>query len=284
MNTLNATSCDNDTTTVFSPSNKIVVIRGSGDMATGVAVRLHNCGYQVVMTDIALPTMIRCSVSFGQCLYGEPSEVEGITAVKATDLKQVTKILNNKQIPVLIDPNLTLIEDLQANYLVDAILAKENLGTKRQLTPITIALGPGFNAGVDCDAVIETNRGHHLGRIIYQGCTQANTGIPGNISGYTHERVVRSPCAGKIKRFSEIGAIVNQGDCIAEVNEIPVYAPLSGMVRGLINNGLYVEQAFKIADIDPRGEKADYTTVSDKARAISGSVLEAMLHLALQYD
>lgn len=283
MNTLSNRSVNNNGQTSFS-NNKLVVIRGSGDIATGVAVRLHNCGFQVVMTDIALPTMIRCTVSFGQCLYGKVSEVEGITAVKATNTDEVLEALSNKQIPVIIDADLTLIKRLQADYLVDAILAKENLGTDKQMAPITIALGPGFNAGVDCDAVIETNRGHYLGRVIYAGFTQANTGIPGNIGGFTHERVVRSPVTGTLQRFVEIGDIVQQGDQIAVVDEAPVHAPLSGMVRGLINNGLVVEQEFKIADIDPRGEKADYTTVSDKARAISGSVLEAMLHLALQYD
>jgi len=283
MNRLNKEVVTVERQATFS-NNKRVVIRGSGDMATGVAVRLHNCGYHVVMTDIALPTMIRCSVSFGQCLYGKPSEVEGITAIKASSADEALEILSQKQIPVLIDADLTLTKSLQADYLVDAILAKTNLGTEKQMAPITIALGPGFSAGDDCDAVIETNRGHYLGRVIYQGCTQENTGIPGNIGGYTHERVVRSPCAGRVQRFSEIGAIVAQGDLIAQVDEAPVYAPLSGMVRGLINDGLLVEAEFKIADIDPRGEKADYTTVSDKARAISGSVLEAMLHLALQYE
>ena len=265
----------------FVEPNQIVVIRGSGDMATGVAVRLHNCGFKVVMTDIALPTMIRCSVSFGQCLYGDASEVEGITAVKATSVNDALNILKQQQIPVLIDADLTLIKQLNARYLVDAILAKSNLGITKQMASVTIALGPGFEAGKDCDAVIETNRGHHLGRVIYQGCTQENTGVPGNIAGYTYERVVRSPVSGTVQRFAEIGDIVNQGDLIAKVNGAPVEAPLSGMVRGLINHGLVVEKGFKIADIDPRGEKADYTTVSDKARAISGSVLEAMLHLSL---
>ena len=271
-------------TTSFSKNNQQVVIRGSGDIATGIAVRLHHCGYKVIMTDITLPTMIRCTVSFGQCLYGEPSTVEGITATKAETLEEVTSILAKQQIPVIIDADLSLTKALNANYLVDAILAKSNLGTNKNMAPITIALGPGFEAGKDCHAVIETSRGHYLGRVIYTGCTLPNSGIPGNIAGYTYERVVRSPCAGKVQRFSDIGDIVKQGDMIAEVDSSPVYAPLSGMVRGLINDGLSVENDFKIADIDPRGEKADYTTVSDKARAIGGSVLEAMLHLALQYD
>lgn len=262
-------------------SNKLVVIRGAGDIATGIAVRLHNCGFKVVMTDIALPTMIRCSVSFGQCLYGEAQQVEGITAVAAKDCQAVLDILNQQKIPVIIDQDAVLIKQLKAQYLVDAILAKRNLGTNKSMAPITIALGPGFNAGGDCDAVIETNRGHYLGRVIYQGPTQANTGIPGNIAGFTYQRVVRSPCLGVFKSFVKLGDIVKEGDLIAQVNDKPVVSPLSGMVRGLLNDGLSIEQGFKIADIDPRGLKADYTTVSDKARAIGGGVLEAMLHLSL---
>jgi xanthine dehydrogenase accessory factor len=259
---------------------KLVVIRGAGDIATGVAARLYNCGFQVIMVEIALPTMIRCTVSFGQCLYGAPVEVEGITAVKATSLTQIDQALKNKQIPVMVDEQAQLAEQLGALYLIDAILAKRNMGLAQDMAPITVALGPGFNAGTDCDAVIETNRGHHLGRVIYQGPTQANTGVPGNIAGFTHERVFRAPCSGVMQSRVKIGELVEQGQLIAHVSETPVYAPLAGMVRGLLNNDLAVTQGFKIGDIDPRGQHADYTTISDKARAIGGSVLEAMLHLA----
>jgi len=261
--------------------NKLVVIRGAGDIATGVAVRLYHCGFQVVMTEIARPTMIRCSVSFSQCLYDDSKEVEGITAVKANNIDAIQRILSKQQIPVIVDPDLMLLKQLKPTYLVDAILAKSNIGLKKELAPITIALGPGFNASIDCDAVIETNRGHYLGRVIYSGVTMENTGVPGNIGGYTYQRVVRSPCAGVMQHCVELGDIVTEGDIIAHINTTPVYAPLSGMVRGLLNNDLNVDEDFKIADIDPRGLKADYTTVSDKARSIGGSVLEAMLHLSL---
>jgi len=261
--------------------NKLVVIRGAGDIATGVAVRLYHCGFQVVMTDIALPTMIRCSVSFAQCLYDTSKEVEGITAVKANNIDEIQPILSEQKIPVIIDPDLAILKSLKPTYLVDAILAKSNIGFKKELAPITIALGPGFNAGQDCHAVIETNRGHYLGRVIYTGFTMENTGVPGNIAGYTYQRVVRTPCTGIMQSCVRLGDIVQEGDTIAHIDATPVYAPLSGMVRGLLNNGLRVEKDFKMADIDPRGLKADYTTVSDKARSIGGSVLEAMLHLSL---
>ncbi|MGL1957545.1 MAG: selenium-dependent molybdenum cofactor biosynthesis protein YqeB [Colwellia sp.] len=266
------------------PTSNLVLIRGAGDIATGVAVRLHNCGYKVIMTDISLPTMIRCTVSFGQCLYGKAQKVEGITAVAAPNSESAFNVLSENKIPVLIDNDGQVIKQLQPHYVVDAILAKRNLGTEKKMAAITIALGPGFDAGKDCHAVIETNRGHHLGRVIYKGFSQANTGIPGNIAGYTHERVLRAPCDGVMQSMVKISDIVKQNDLIAQVDNSPVYAPLSGMVRGLLNDGLNVTKGFKIADIDPRGLNADYTTVSDKARSIGGSVLEAMLHLSLPSD
>ncbi|MGL6314840.1 selenium-dependent molybdenum cofactor biosynthesis protein YqeB [Vibrio sp. WXL103] len=259
--------------------DQLVVIRGAGDIATGVAVKLHNCGFPVIMTEIAEPTMIRCSVSLGQCLYDGVTEVETVTAVKVTDSQSALEALAKGQIAVLVDPHLTLSQTLKPHYVIDAILAKRNLGLTRSHAPITIALGPGFHAGKDCDAVIETNRGHYLGRIIYQGPSQANTGVPGTIAGFSHERVMRAPCDGIMRGLVKLGDVVTQGTTIAMIDDTPVTAPLSGMVRGLLNTGLSVTQGLKIGDIDPRGEKADHTTISDKARAIGGGVLEAMLHL-----
>ncbi len=260
-------------------NNGLVIIRGAGDIATGVAVRLYNAGFRIIMTETKLPTMIRCSVSFGQCLFLGTQEVEGIKAIRANNILEAQMLLNQACIPVLVDENLELVSMLNPVYVIDAILAKRNLNFNIDLAPITIALGPGFTAGVDCHAVIETNRGHHLGRIIYDGATQDNTGVPGNIAGFSHQRVIRSPSEGTMNSQIKIGNIVEQGEIIAHIDDTPVYAPLSGMVRGLINNGIAVSEGFKIGDIDPRGDNADFTTVSDKARAIGGSVLEAMLHL-----
>ncbi len=257
----------------------LVVIRGAGDIATGIALRLYNTGFSIIMTEIARPTMIRCSVSLGQCVYQDAHQVEGISARKAQDLNHALALLEQGHIPVLKDENLQQVARLQPRYVIDAILAKRNLNFHRDLAPITIALGPGFSAGIECDAVIETNRGHHLGRIIYQGSTQDNTGVPGNIAGFSHQRVIRAPCAGMMHSQSHIGDLVEQGQVIAHIGNTPVVAPLSGMVRGLLNNDIEVSKDFKIGDIDPRGDDADFTTVSDKARAIAGSVLEAMLHL-----
>lgn len=258
---------------------KLVMIRGAGDIATGVAARLHNAGFHVMMTDIAKPTVIRRTVSFAQCLYSNEAEVEGIIAKHAKCCSDILPILQQDCIPVLVDKDCCSLSEIKPRFVVDAVLAKQNLGTHKNMAPITIALGPGFIAGEDCHAVIETNRGHYLGKIIYQGTAQENTGIPGNIGGYTHERVLRAPCDGAMKTHVELGEIVNEGDIVGYVNDTPIYAPISGMVRGLLSQGLGVTEGFKIGDIDPRGQGADYTTISDKARAIAGSVLEAMMFL-----
>lgn len=263
---------------VAGMGHKRVLIRGAGDMASGVAVRLHRAGFEVIMTDIPLPTHIRRTVAFAQCLYDGEMTLEGITARRADSLDCINDILKQGAIPVLADPDCELLPQLAPRYLVDAILAKRNLGTHMAMAPFTIGLGPGFNAGKDCHCVVETNRGHQLGRLVYQGESSANTGIPGDICGYTHERVMRAPHAGTFHAAVALGDIVNEGDVVAYIDETPVTAPLSGMVRGLLNSELPVGTGFKIGDIDPRGELADCTTVSDKARAIGGSVLEALLH------
>lgn len=258
---------------------KLVLIRGAGDIATGVALRLHNSGFKVVMTDIEKPTVIRRTVAFAQCLFDDRVTVEGVTACKATNNSSIHDALDQGLIPVVADEKCSLAKKLKPRFVVDAILAKRNLGTTKELAEHTIGLGPGFVAGTDCDAVIETNRGHHLGRIIYHGETAANTGIPGNIAGFTHQRVLRSPIAGTMHCHTKLGDIVKEGDLIAQIDDSEITAPLAGMVRGLLNEGIEVTEGFKIGDIDPRGLDADHLTISDKARAISGSVLEAMLYL-----
>lgn len=261
--------------------DRLVVIRGSGDIASGVALRLYNAGFQIVMLDIAKPTVIRRTVTFAQAIFDGTMVVEGVTARRAESVADACSCVLRGEIPVLVDEHCERLAEIRPRFLVDAILAKRNLGTRKNMAPVTIALGPGFDAGSDCDAVIETNRGHNLGRVIYQGCTQANTGIPGNIGGHTARRVVRAPGAGVMHCHVAIGDLVTEGEIIAHVGNLPVAAPLSGMLRGLLSAGLTVPEGFKIGDIDPRGARADYTTVSDKARAIAGAVLEAMLHLTV---
>lgn len=259
--------------------DKLVVIRGAGDIATGIALRLYHAGFQVMMLDIAQPTAIRRTVAFAQAMFDGKACVEGVTACLAADINEAFEAINRGEIPLLIDEDAHCLEQLKPRFLVDAILAKQNLGTHRNMAPITVALGPGFNAGEDCDAVIETNRGHHLGRVIYRGYTHPNTGIPGNIGGHTARRVIRAPADGVMQCRVALGDLVQEGDIIALCGDRPVIAPLAGMVRGLLHNGLETKTGSKIGDIDPRGAQADYTTVSDKARAIAGAVLEAMMKL-----
>ncbi|MBT0520157.1 selenium-dependent molybdenum cofactor biosynthesis protein YqeB [Morganella morganii] len=257
---------------------KRVVIRGAGDLATGVALRLYHSGFEVVMLDVCKPTVIRCTVSFAQALYDGESCVEGVCARYAHDIDEVNRYLKEGTIPVLADEHGELLPALHPDVVVDAIIAKRNVaGTHRKMAPCTIALGPGFEAGVDCDAVIETQRGHHLGRVITHGSAAPNTGIPGNINGKTTERVLRAPHGGMMTRHVNIGDLVHEGDVIARIGDTEILSPMDGMVRGLLNEGLCVPEGFKIADVDPRGALADFRSVSDKARAIGGGVLEAIM-------
>ena len=259
-----------------------VVIRGAGDIATGVALRLFHAGFKVIMLEVDKPTVIRRTVAFAQAVFDGEMVVEGVTARRADSASDAIALADNGVIPVLVDPRCSSLIAIQPTCVVDAILAKENTGTRCGMAPITLALGPGFTAGKDCHAVIETNRGHWLGQVIYQGCAQENTGIPGNIMGHTARRVIRAPVAGIMNARVKLGDIVKEGEVIAHIGDTPIEAPLAGMVRGLLNDGLAVSGGFKIGDIDPRGEAADYTSVSDKARAIGGGVLEAVMTLMHQ--
>jgi len=259
-----------------------VVIRGAGDIATGVALRLYHAGFKVMMLEVEKPTVIRRSVAFAQALFQDEMQVEGVVAKRARSAQDAISMAENGVIPILVDPLCESLPGLKPGCVVDAILAKENLGARRDLAPVVIALGPGFCAGQDCHAVIETNRGHWLGQVIYQGCAQENTGVPGNILGHTSRRVIRAPVAGVMNGRVQLGDIVSEGDVIATIGETAILAPLAGMVRGLLNDGLAVDSGFKIGDIDPRGASADFTSVSDKARAIGGGVLEALMTLMHQ--
>ena len=255
-----------------------VVIRGAGDLASGIALRLWRAGLDVVLLDVAKPTAIRRTVAFSEAIVHGEQTVEDVTARLAA-LETVPELLRQGILPVLIDPEGASIPALHPDALVDAILAKRNLGTKITDAPVVIGVGPGFTAGVDVDVVIETSRGHNLGRVIKSGTALPNTGRPGNIGGYTVERVIHSPAAGVIHNVRAIGDTVAAGERIAWVESadgcVEVNAAIPGILRGLIREGYYVTSGFKIADIDPRlGELANCFTISDKARCIAGSVLE----------
>ncbi|AKL94594.1 selenium-dependent molybdenum hydroxylase system protein, YqeB family [Clostridium aceticum] len=260
--------------------DEIIVVRGGGDLATGTIHKLHRCGFRVLVLETPEPTSIRRKVSFSEAIYEGKIQVEGITAVHVKDLNEMMKTWDNKNIPVMIDPKGTYIQKLKARVVVDAILAKKNLGTTKDMAEITIALGPGFTAGVDVDVVIETSRGHNLGRLIFEGEAEKNTGIPGVVGGYSKERVFYSPCDGKIENIKDIGEIVEKDEVIAYVENMPIKATMNGVLRGIIRNRSEVKAGLKIADIDPRiSEKTNCYTISDKSRNIAGGVLEAIFYM-----
>ena len=256
---------------------KIIIVRGGGDIATGTISRLHNCGFKVIVVEKKFPSSIRRKVSFSEAIYDGESIVEGIKCVFAKNIDMVHKILEDNNIPIIIDEECKILSKVNPTVLVDAILAKKNLGTTIDMAPITIGLGPGFTAGLDVDAVIETMRGHDLGRIIYSGNAKNNTGTPGIIAGVDKERVLHSPSTGVITNLNDIGDFVIEGQIIAKIGDTGVYASITGLLRGIIRNGYYVNKGFKIADIDPRKDQYNNCfTISDKARCIAGSVLEVI--------
>ena len=260
----------------------LILIKGAGDIATGIAVRLKNAGMQVVMTEIAIPTTVRRSVAFSRAVYEGSAVVENITAGLVLDFTQIPAVLQRDEIPVLIDPRCEVLKSIHFDAVVDSILAKKNLSTDPTQAPVVIGVGPGFSVPQDCHCVIETQRGHDLGRCIYQGCAAKNTGIPGEIGGYTVERLLRAPCDGIFHPILAIGDIVKAGQTVAMVDDQPVTAQIDGIVRGLLQDNVPVKAGMKSGDIDPRGCYEHCFTVSDKARAVGGGVLEAILHLGLQ--
>ena len=297
--------------------NLLIICRGAGDLATGIIHRLHRAGHRVIALETDYPAAIRRQVSFCEAVYDGSAAVEGVTArlvpaladaktdtekysgindtpaariaSEKWDSSAIEAVLEAGEVPLLIDPKGESIELLKPDVVVDAIIAKKNLGTTINMAPLVIGVGPGFTAGQDVHLVIESMRGHNLARIITDGMAQPNTGVPGNIAGFTSERVIHAPAAGYIHDVRKIGDIVQKGDEIARIypdkesydnalsEYVPVNATITGIIRGLIREGYYFRKGFKIADIDPReSELTNCFTISDKARSIAGSVLEAV--------
>ena len=262
----------------------LIVVRGGGDLATGTIYKLRKCGFPVLVLETEAPSAIRRNVAFSEAVYQGSQQVEDMTCRLANSLEQARQWLDENQLVLLVDPAGEAIARLKPMAVVDAILAKKNLGTHREMAPITVALGPGFTAGVDVDAVVETKRGHNLGRVLWQGTAAPNTGIPGVIAGYGKERVIHSPAEGILRNVCKITDTVRRGQVIAAVETaagtVPVEATLDGLLRGLIRDDYPVTRGFKIADIDPRVEEyQNCFTISDKARCIAGGVLEAIIQL-----
>ena len=268
----------------------LIIVRGAGDLATGTIHRLKKSGFRLLVLETDHPAAIRRQVALSEAVYSKSACVEGVEAVRVEDEKQMLDAWKNEKVPVVVDPKGESIASMQPKVVVDAILAKRNLGTNKNMAPLTIALGPGFIAGVDVDVVIETKRGHNLGRVIREGSVYPNTGIPGIIGGYGAERVIHAPAEGLLKNKSKIGDIVEKGQVIAvieasdkenestaDIKKTEVTATIDGLLRGLIRDNYPVTKGFKIADIDPRKEElANCFTISDKARCIAGSVLEVI--------
>ncbi len=254
-----------------------VVIRGAGDLATGVAARLWRAGFPLVMTELEQPLAIRRSVALSEAVYDGETRVEDLTARRVTDWSGIETAWAEGVIPVMVDSTGQALRLVTPQVVVDATLAKRNTGTSLSDAPLVIGLGPGFAAGVDVHAVIETNRGHYLGRVLWSGSAQADTKTPGVVNGVGRERVIYSPAAGMFRGQRPIGAAVVAGEVVGWIDQAPVTAPIGGILRGLLHDDVCVESATKIGDVDPRGVVDHCWTISDKALALGGAVLEAIL-------
>lgn len=260
----------------------LVLVRGAGDLATGVIYRLHLAGFPLIITETDRPTAVRRTVAFAQAVYDGTHTVEGVTAVRVFSPEEALTLAKAGDVPVLVDPSDTVIATLQPRVLVDARLLKRANAAHRGLADLVIGLGPGFRGDDNCHVAIETNRGHYLGRVLWDSATQADTGIPGATLGYREERIIRAPAAGAFYPSIDFGDHVEQGEVIATVvaedgQETPVLAPLTGVIRGLVHPGLKVFPGMKIGDVDPRDDPTYITTISEKSLAIGGAVLTAIL-------
>jgi xanthine dehydrogenase accessory factor len=254
-----------------------ILIRGAGDLASGIAHRLCRSGFRVCLIDTDTPMAVRRMVSFSEAIYDGEKTIEGITAVHISQPEEILPVWEKGQIPLLIDPANKTRHFLKPHVLIDAIIAKRNLGTDKGDAPLVIGMGPGFNAGTDVHVVIETNRGHNLGKLIFEGPAERNTGVPGTIGGFNIERVLRAPCAGIFKSQKDIGDQVAKGEQIAQVSGVPILSKIGGIIRGMLRDNTPVTNGMKVGDVDPRGDIRLCPTISDKARSLGGAAIEAIL-------
>jgi xanthine dehydrogenase accessory factor len=254
-----------------------VLIWGGGDLASGVALRLHRVGICVLIVETHQPMAVRRSVAFAQAVYDGQMNIEEVQGILIENPPQMDSCWKLKQIPMIVDPDLKILDKFRPLVLVDARMRKKKASSSLSMAYLVVGLGPGFEVGENCHAAIETQRGHFLGRVYWQGSPQADTGIPGKVENYTIERVLHTPVSGLVTAFADIGDWVNAGDVIMKVADQEICAPFPGLVRGLIHPGLYVQKGTKVGDIDPRPEVFRYRFVSEKTLAIGGGVLEAIL-------
>jgi len=254
-----------------------VLLRGGGDLASGVAVRLHRIGIKVIILELPQPLSVRRKVSFSEAVYDGKAVVEGITARVVESANQCISVIDQGEISVLVDPLACSICVIDPVAVVDARMTKQTPDVSIEAAPMVVGLGPGFIAGENCHAVIETKRGHTLGRVIWKGKPLPNTGEPGKIGNQAGERVLRAPADGVLNTFSEIGDIVQEGQVVGEINNHPIEVPFSGVLRGFLRSGIPVSKGLKIGDVDPRNDPSYCFLVSEKSLAIAGGVLEAIL-------
>lgn len=267
-------------------NRKIIIVRGGGDLATGVISVLHKAGFGILSLETEFPSAIRRTVAFSEACYEGSSEIEGLKCVLCEGLFSALKEIDSGNVAMLKDPECSVLSEMRPFALVDAIIAKKNMGTRKDMADIVVALGPGFEAGVDADIVVETKRGHNLGRLYETGFAIPNSGVPGLIAGHSSDRVIHASAKGVLYNRSSIGDIVEEGQTIAVIREDSgveheVKATFTGLLRGLIRDSFPVTEGFKIADIDARKEEHDNCfTISDKARSLGGSVLCAIMYVA----
>lgn len=254
-----------------------ILIRGGGDLGSGVAFRLHRVGWNVVISEIAQPLVLRRSVAFANAIYEEFVVVEGINARRTGKSQDIPALIKNHEIPVIIAPDDYSFPEYIPDVIVDARLLKKVVDYSLSPKPMIIGLGPGFMVGLNCHAVIETNRGHYLGRALWEGEAMSDTGIPGTVSQKSNERVLRAPADGPIKSNFKLGAFIKKGDSIGSVDNESILAPFDGCLRGLMHDGITVKKGTKIGDLDPRLDDKLINYISEKALAIAGGVLEAIL-------
>lgn len=254
-----------------------ILVRGAGEMASGIAHRLFRSHLRVAMTEAPQPLAVRRRVSFCEAVWDGAAEVEGIRARRVEVPEEFDTVLDAGQIPVLVDPELACLDPWRPQVLLEATVAKRNRGIHRDLADLVVGFGPGFTAGADVDVVVETNRGHDLGRLIFEGGAEPDTGVPGSTLGYAQERVLRCPGDGVFQAEAEIGDRVRAGQPVARVGEMAIRAEIDGVLRGLLRTGVAVRSGLKAGDVDPRGERDNCFAISEKARALGGSALEAIL-------
>jgi xanthine dehydrogenase accessory factor len=260
------------------PSDICVLIRGGGEMASGIAHRLHQCHMKVLITEIAAPTAVRRTVAYAEAIYDGCHAIENVKSFKVATVHQAHELWEADMIPIFIDPGAAVRREVKPGVIVDAIMAKRGSSTAISDAPLVIGIGPGFTAGGNVHAVVESNRGYRLGRVIWNGAAEPDTGVPAPVAGYTETRVLRAPRAGSFKAIRDIGDTVQRGEIVAEVDRMQISAEITGMIRGMLHDGIQVEAGVKVGDVDPRGQREYCYSISDKARAIGGGVVEAILH------